>query len=615
MDLETEFSAFEYVEDNELVNRGTVKGNGSCSNEIENNKLGDGGIMDANAEADDDHVEKGVESVQQLTSPSSTIKSPPGVSSPATKGYGLKKWRRIKRDVVKDAGPSVDSSKVLKRGLSGAANPNKPLHMSPVDIRQNSEGSVGSTNVVNNVGAMDGFAVRGSSVDSRFAVGSAFAAGTDSENSEDRSSKSSTAASAPRMRYELPAVMGNARERNRTKNLSGKSGGNPTQRVQQGKTRAESSKKHRGEKVKIEKENSHSSMESDSRSSNFVFMQGAFSVNCNGKPGDRSMNYDGENSDDAHACEQQFSEEVQTGYAKDNVEEIEDLSQEDLAANSAWDPKEENHHCPSTDRDPLVESILTLQSVQEALEKEVLKFGEIGKDAVSLHENSYESSSVPADSTFTDPAIHGPSSSDQLDKMRENASSSLEMQVLNLKQNVKYLESKLEEARANIEVKESRVAELEAALNSSKPLKEDSGSNIELQPEKCREMETELEGLFCQKIEAEIEYLTLTRAIQKLRVAAGDQTTLFEEQETLAEEQTDMLNKFGEAENRAAVLKKQAEELEKYWGDISGTEVVLKMQKGVCKVTSYFMIQLILLGLVLWLCVLHFSPHPEVIPT
>ena len=155
------------------------------------------------------------------------------------------------------------------------------------------------------------------------------------------------------------------------KNLSGKSGGNPTQRVQQGKSRAESSKKPRGEKVKIEKENSHSSMESDSRSSNFVFMQGTSAMTSNGRQSGRSMNYDGENSDDAHASDQQFSEEVQTGYAEENVGVGEDLSQDDLAADLSWDAKDEKNedHQPSTVRDPLVESLLTLQSVQDALEK------------------------------------------------------------------------------------------------------------------------------------------------------------------------------------------------------------------------------------------------------
>lgn len=378
MDLESERSALESVEDSEEVSQGTVShvkddsitNNGSCSDETSKLGTSDNHVTDA---VPVNYHENDFQSEQRLSSLSPAMKSPSGGSPPTTKGYGLRKWRRIKRDVVKDAGPSVDSSKILKRGLSGSVNPTNPLRMSSAEIRQNSDGSVGSANVVKNVGVVDGFATRASSLDSRFAVGSAFAAGTDSENSEDRSSKSSTAASAPKLKYELPAASGYVRERNRMKNLSGKSGGNPTQRVQQGKSQAESSKKPRGEKVKIEKENSHSSMESDSRSSNFVFMQGAFSVTSNGRQSGRSMNYDGENSDDAHASEQ-FSEEVQTGYTKENAEEVEDLLQDDLAADLSWNAKEEKseNERPSKDRDPLVESLLTLHSVQEALEKGIV---------------------------------------------------------------------------------------------------------------------------------------------------------------------------------------------------------------------------------------------------
>jgi hypothetical protein len=146
--------------------------------------------------------------------------------------------------------------------------------------------------------------------------------------------------------------------------------GNSAQKGQQGKGRTEGSKKPRGERVKIEKENSHSSMESDSRSSNFVFMQGDFTATSNGKQTERSMKYDRENSDEALASER-FSEEVQTGYSKDNVGEIEDLLQDDLAADLSWQVKEEKseNHRPSIDRDPMVESIFNLQSVQEALQK------------------------------------------------------------------------------------------------------------------------------------------------------------------------------------------------------------------------------------------------------
>lgn len=246
---------------------------------------------------------------------------------------------------------------------------------------------------------------------------------------------------------------------------------------------------------------------------------------------------------------------------------------------------------------------------------EVEKLGEIGKDAILLHDNSFEGSSIPADSIFTDPQIHGLSSSNKFrsEKNGEGASGSLEMLVLSLKQNVQHLEAKLEEMRTLLEVKELRVAELEATLNSSKPGKEDSGSTIDLQPELCREMETEFECLFRQKIEAEVEYLTLTRTIDKVRAAGGGRVTLIEEQEALALEQAQMLSKLEETECKAAVLEKRAEELGKYCRHVLGEEVVLKMQNRVCKVTTCFVIQFLLLVLVFWLVVLRLSSHSGVI--
>lgn len=223
---------------------------------------------------------------------------------------------------------------------------------------------------------------------------------------------------------------------------------------------------------------------------------------------------------------------------------------------------------------------------------------------------------MPADSSFAAAGINESSSSDQFDSENIAQSSSWESQVLGLTESVKYLKSNLEEAKAMLKVKETRVAELEANLNGGKSPKEESADTIELQQANARGIETELEGLFKQKIEAEIEYLALTRTTQKLRVAAGDQVPLFEEQEALAGEQVQMLNKLGEAESKAAMLKKHLEELEKYRGDILRTEEVLKMQRRVCKVMSCFSIQLILLFLVFWLFVLQLSSHSGlVVPT
>lgn len=369
----------ESIEDNELnpdrislVEDTKINNNGSCAIE----KVSSGGeFVDANVLAPDAKGKDDQQIVEPLDSPSTVPTKSPGLSggsNPTTKGYGLKKWRRIRRDFVKDSSVSVDSSKMLKRGLSGSLNPAKPPYLS--EIKQNSEGSVGSANIlVKNSGVNDHLAAHASSSDSRFAVGSTFTAGTDSENSEDRSSKSSTAASAPKARHDMNAVLGHARDKNRMKNLSGKSSGNSIQRVQQGKPRTETSKKPRGERVKIEKENSHSSMESDSRSSNFVFMQGNFSANSNGKQSGTLTNYDGENSDEAQAGEKQFGEELQTGYSKETVGEVEDLSLDDLAADLPWEVKEEKGETdqPLIDQDSLVDSILALQSVQEALERGV----------------------------------------------------------------------------------------------------------------------------------------------------------------------------------------------------------------------------------------------------
>ncbi|KAH8494894.1 hypothetical protein H0E87_021339 [Populus deltoides] len=629
MDLESEICALESVEDNELTTttittttpdgalshrdgdddgNSKIKANGQCSNGIIH-ETGTSGNGDEKTMPHDGEVQGGVgiepvgNSVDSLPlmANSSTMGSPPNM-----KGFGLKKWRRIRRDIVKDASAGVDNSKVLKRVSSGAVNPAKPTNLTLVEVMQNSEGSVGSANLFRNAALGDGFVTHGSNLEYRFTVASAFSAGTDSENSEDQSSRSSTAASAPRVRHDLLSVSGYAWDKNGVKYLGGKSGGSSAQLVQRGMGWVENSKKPRGERVKIEKENSHSSMESDSRSSNFVFVQGDFSVTSNGKQSGRSMNYDGENSDEAHAVEQQFSGGVHTSYGQENVGEVEDLSENELAAEASWTDKGEksDDHQPSADQDPFVESILALQSVQKALENEVQKLGEIGKV-----------SSVVEDSSSANSEIHKSSLPNQFDSESIKESNSLEFRVLSLTQTVQYLESRLEEAKAMLKVKELRVAELEATLNGDRSPKEESASTTELQQEKYREIENELEGLFKQKIEAEIEHLALT-SLQKLGVAAGDQITLFEEQEALAGEQVQMLNKLGEAGNKAASLKKQAEELEKYCGDVLGTEEVFKMQNKVCKVAACFLIQLILLILVFWLLVLQLSPYCGVaVPT
>ncbi|KAM0995735.1 hypothetical protein ACFX2C_005830 [Malus domestica] len=587
MDLENESVEDIVVNPRTVSNSAAADGDGDSSSSIRNNGSCGSEIGNAGESRDNDG---GTE--QLVNSSPLAAKSPGGGSPPTVKGRGLRKWRRIKRNFAKgDKDNAVDdSSKVLKRGLSGNGSPVKSKN-SPIEIRHNTrEGSVGSVNMLRNVGVVDGFAIPGSSSDSRFSVGTAFAAGADSENSEDRSSKSSTAASVPKPKFELPAAFVHARDKSKMKSTSGKSVSNSAQRAQQGKTRVESSKKHRGDRGTIEMENSYSSMESDSRSSNFVFMQSPI-LTSNGKQSGRSMSHDGENSDEVHASEPHPT----------------DLP---WMANGGTN----KNHRSLTDQDPLVESILNLHSVQEALAKEVQKFGEIGKEILSTDSNG---GGIPADIYSSDPGINESNLSDYLgsDKIGQTSSNSLESQVLSLKQNVKLLESTLDETRAILELKESRVAELEDMINISKSAKEDSGSTVGLEEEKSRELETELDGVFRQMIEAQVEFIAIKSSTQRLKFAAGGQIALLDEQEAVVGEQEQMLNKLGEVEIRATKLKERTEELGKLSGDILETEEVFTIQKRFCKITSCLFIQLILLGLAILVFFSQSSHQGVAVPT
>ncbi|KAI4307534.1 hypothetical protein L6164_030710 [Bauhinia variegata] len=609
MDLKSECSALESVEENEVKQEKSSRGdengtrnNGSIANE--SYELGCQGNSNPNLITAD---EKGnVEAVSEEPVRLS------GGSPLKTKGYGLRKWRRIRRDnIVKDPHTPLDSNKILKRGLALPVNSSKS-QPSPFDVKQNSEGSIGSSNMLKNVGFTDGFAIRGSSSDSRYAAGSGFAAGTDSENSEEQSSKSSTAASAPKLRFDLPAVLGNVRDKSQSKNTSSKNSANSNQKVQQGKGRIESSKKPRGERVKMEKENSHSSMESDSRSSNFK--HGVFTVTSNGKHNGSPIIYDGGDSNEAHTNDH-FLEEAQASYCKDNMGEEEDILQEDSAANLSWDAKEEKseNNQPSTVGDPLFESVCSLQSVQEALEEELQKLREIGNEPLSPDDDSIKSSSPAADITAVDPEFHKSSLYGQSDVegIKQTASRSLELQVLSLTQSVNILESKLEESQGMLALKNSKIAELEATLRSGRFPKEESGSTVGLEEEQY--METELESFFRQKIEAEVEYLAIMKMMENLKVATDFQLTLLEEQETLSGKQAQALNMLGETENKASALKNQAEELEKHCDHILEVEETLKMQKRVYKVTFYFFIQFMLLIFVFWFVVSQLSLNAGVV--
>lgn len=126
----------------------------------------------------------------------------------------------------------------------------------------------------------------------------------------------------------------------------------------------------------------------------------------------------------------------------------------------------------------------------------------------------------------------------------------------------------------------------------------------------------ELEDLFKQKVEAEVEYLAISRTVQKLRVAAVDQITVLEGQKGLASVQTKVLDKLGDAEIKAASLKEQAEKLENFCEEIANADEIMKLQKGACKYGSCFVMQLVLLVVVVMFFILQLSQDcVEVVPT
>ncbi|XP_010536795.1 PREDICTED: WPP domain-interacting protein 1-like [Tarenaya hassleriana] len=585
MDLKSEGSVLESVDDNSVTQQ--------CENAADEGKiLSTGPCLDErgkpvsvhSAEADKDDNSLG----KTVNFDSSGAKSPGGASPSMKKGYGLRKWRRIRRDVVKDSSANWESNKILKRGLSGSGHSHsKQMHFRSPELEENSQASVGS------------------SLDSRLPAGLTFSAGVDSEISEDRSSKSSTAASAPKARYESDLPTGHSWDKKWAKYLGGKAMIDlGDQRAQRGKSQVENSKKSRGEGVKIKKEKSHSGVESDSRGSNFVFMQGDFCSSSSRKQSWRAMDYNGENSGEAHS-------NGETSCRKDNAgEEAEELSQEDSSAESIA----KNSYF-SGDLDPLTESINSFLTLQEALEQEIQKFREIGKEPMTLHHHADNSGSIHATGERTSEA----SSSHQLvsGKVIQRDSTSSDSQISAFVKNIEYLEVKLEETRSMLEMKESRIRELESMVNLNKFSGEEVESTSASQQEGFRGTEIGVEDAFQQKIEAEIEYMILSRSIENLKTVSDKQMKLFEEQKGLVEEEAhEVMSKLGKAETKAEILRNRARDLEKHCGDIVETREMHKIKKRARRTSSCLLLQLVLLLVVVYLFISQMLPESEiVVPT
>lgn len=111
-----------------------------------------------------------------------------------------------------------------------------------------------------------------------------------------------------------------------------------------------------------------------------------------------------------------------------------------------------------------------------------------------------------------------------------------------------------------------------------------------------RDAEREIEDLFKQRIEAEVEYLMISRTVQKLKVPSVD--------------------RFNCLDDKAKMLKKKTEKLENRCEEIASSAEELKLQNKVCKYTLYFLVQLLLFLVILGVFVFQISPnYVELVPT
>uniref|UniRef100_A0A1D1Z2A2 WPP domain-interacting protein 1 n=1 Tax=Anthurium amnicola TaxID=1678845 RepID=A0A1D1Z2A2_9ARAE len=507
-----------------------------------------------------------------------------------TKGFGLRRWRRIRRDLSKDGAAIADASRILKRGLS-ITEPSKVKNENKQKSQCEDESSVASVNSRNMQSASNSIStIKALDPDLELlGVVGGFSVGIDSENSDDRSSRFSTAASAPKPKQE---GLGYGRDKNRVKNLGGKASGHAVQpRGQRGKgVLIDITKKLREDQVMFEKENSHSSVESDLRSSTAVFAQWG-STTSNGRQSEGSMNYDGENQEEA-----QVSEEVQAGFYKDTGQDIDDTSRDDPHADMLGkDKMEASKKCLSNEGgDPFVESIILLQAAQEALDNEVKKFGEIGREPTSP--SGYTSAQFDYEETGGGDSVP------------------IELQVIKLIHKVEHLEHELKEAASAVKAKEMRMVELEAILKESRLPKD--VEDTDLPQGMFKEMESELENLFRKKIEAEVECVMVMDMVQKKTATLGDPLTLIEQQESLAEGYEEVKVKLSVAEGKAILLKRRLEELDVSCKELLETEEVIELQNRVCRFSLCCFIQFMMLFVALTLFFMQLLPSSsDVVPT
>ncbi|WVZ65349.1 hypothetical protein U9M48_014729 [Paspalum notatum var. saurae] len=538
------------------------------------------------------------ESVGESPAPAPEPEARP--AEPVTKGRGLRRWRRIPREqqhhdgspaspgstgaAVAGAGEDL-AAQLHKRRLGPAADAPKGKQdaAAAAEEVESSVASVESsfvpleasppppaaapTRLDPNLGLL--IATAG------FSVG---AGGADSDNSDDRTSKLSTAASAPRHDFSSGGF-GRDRDRARSRAPGGAAHGKSIRaaRVRGASARATASP--------AEVENSRSSVESSLRSSNAAHVRrSSAGVTSNGVH--KVLFPDGHQSDDEPPCEE--VRYATGGFYKENGSVVGRLGNCDSDANNhIFDEASVGtfqNGGTHSGLDPYVESIALLQSAQEALENEIQKFVEIRKetdgDSITHHsETEWSSSPHPEES------------------------------VEELSEKIKVLESKLEEATMLINERDSKILELDA-LSQIKP-QDTTACNSDL-----LSLQPDVDQLLLEKMEAEIQCFILTRASQDWKPLTKDQAALYDVQKSLSGDHKSLETKLRHTENRAMMLEEMVDKLESQCKELSETSEVLKLQAGASRASLFCSIQFVLLCIAVGTILVRFMPSsPEIVPT
>uniref|UniRef100_A0ACD5Y8B0 Uncharacterized protein n=1 Tax=Avena sativa TaxID=4498 RepID=A0ACD5Y8B0_AVESA len=534
--------------------------------------------------------------------------SPPG--RPVAKGRGLRRWRRIPREhhddegspavpVASSAGTSTagagaraeeDLSQLHKRRLPVGADAPKGKQDAAAAAAEEEDSpvaSVESSFVPTDAPPSPTPAPAPTKLDpdlgfliasTGFSVG---AGGADSDNSDDRTSKSSTA--LPRHDFSLA---GFGRERDRARSRAPGAAAH-AKNLRTARARGVGVRAVSVASSTAEAENSRSSVESDLRSTGAAHARKpSAGITSNGVH--KFLYTDGEHSD-----EEAPSDHLRSpvgGFFKENGSVLGrmvmgngDLYANDHGFHEGSIGKGENGGVHSG-LDPYTDSISMLQSAQEALENEIQMFVEIGKQNSDNSAANYEE--------------NGWGSSSDCEELSEELGEKLQL-----------LESKLEEASSLIDEKDSRIRELDT-LNKTQP------REVALYNSKLLSLQSEVDQLVMEKMEAEIQCFILKRASEAWRPQSENQGTLYEVQKSLSEDHKQLEVKLRHAENRAKLLEETTEKLESQCKELTDAAEVLKLQAGASRASIFCSIQLVLLCIAVWTFIARFFPSPaEFVPT